>query len=329
MNELEEYKNQDLFNPKYLFHGTNQEIEKLECRKSTDSNNKENEDNAIFLTSSFYTAAAYAFSRKLKETNDNYSFSINNDCKMPIMTFEVDNLPENLYSYIYVFDKTDDMIKDKYKYTTQYRCYHDLIPKKVIKVNYKDYEEFFYRKNNNIIKEYYHVVTERPMRLGDEIIIDQYHHSGVYERVHNLLDKVEDIYSNPDKYKNIELDHHTKVALRELALEEIRKNKYPNYPSRLASLYVSNTLEEAERWYDYFISLNRPTYQIVKVSVEGASFTGDACNCFDGTIDKKYNLEQAEIYWEGKDNTKGKKPIYETIVDGKIKVIEIIKNNDM
>ena len=176
-------------------------------------------------------------------------------------------------------------------------------------------------------KIYYHVVTERPMALEQEIIFDENHFSGVYERVYNLLDTVEDIYSNPDKYKNVELEHHTKVALRELALEEVRKNKYPSNPSRLASLYVSSSLEEAENWYEYFISVGRPTFQIVKVSVDGNSFTGDACNCFDGTIDKNYNLEQAEIYWEAKDNTKGKKPVYETIVDGKIKVIEIIKEN--
>ena len=156
-------------------------------------------------------------------------------------------------------------------------------------------------------KTYYHVVTERPMKLGQEIIFDENYHSGVYERVYSLLDKVEEIYNNPDKYKDIELDHHTKVALRELALEEIRKKKYPNYPSRLSSLYVSNTLEEAESWYNYFISLGRPTYQIVKVSVEGNSFTGDACNCFDGTINKDYNLEQAEIYWKGKDNRNNKR----------------------
>ena len=41
-------------------------------------------------------------------------------------------------------------------------------------------------------KTYYHVVTERPMTLGQEIIFDENHHSGVYERVYNLLDKVDD-----------------------------------------------------------------------------------------------------------------------------------------
>lgn len=177
-------------------------------------------------------------------------------------------------------------------------------------------------------KIFYHVVTERPMELGQMIVFDETHHSGVYERVYNLENIVNDIYDNPNKYANEEFEHHTKVALRELALEEVRKDKYPNYPSRLSSLYVSNSLEEAENWYEYFISLGRPTYQIVKVSVDGNSFTGDACNCFDGTSDKQYNLEQAEIYWKAKNNKKGKKPIYETIVDGRIKVIEIIKTNE-
>ena len=146
MNEIEKYLKQDVFNPKYLFHGTAHEIEKLECRQSTDSENKGNEDNAIFLTSSFYTAAAYAFSRRLKEINEHYSFSMNNNGELPAMIFEVDNLPDDLYGYIYIFDKSDDMIKDNRQFTTQYRCYHSLIPQKVIKVNYKDFEEFFSRK---------------------------------------------------------------------------------------------------------------------------------------------------------------------------------------
>lgn len=145
MNELEVYKNQDLFNPKFLFHGSAYEIEKLECRQSFDNENKSNEDEAIFLTSSFYTAAAYAFSRKLKELNDHYSFSINNNGELPAMTFEVENLPDDLYGYVYIFEKSADMIKDSHDLTTQYRCYHDLNTQKYVKVYYKDFEEFFSR----------------------------------------------------------------------------------------------------------------------------------------------------------------------------------------
>ncbi len=148
MEKIKEYQNQNIFDPKYLFHGTAHKIEKLECRQSHDEKNKDNEDNAIFLTSSFYTAAAYAFSRRLKEINDNYSFSMNNNGELPAMVFEVDNLPDDLYGYIYVFEKSDDMIKDNNDFTTQYRCYHDLSCQKVIKVNYKDLEEIFSRENN-------------------------------------------------------------------------------------------------------------------------------------------------------------------------------------
>lgn len=145
--ELSEYMNQDVFNPKYLFHGTAHEIDKLELRQSTDNENKDNEDNAIFLTSSIYTAAAYAFSRRLKELNENYSFSMNNNGELPAMVFEVENLPDDLCGYIYIFEKNEDMIKDNNVFTTQYRCYHDLTPQKVIKVNYRDFKEFFSREN--------------------------------------------------------------------------------------------------------------------------------------------------------------------------------------
>ena len=112
-------------------------------------------------------------------------------------------------------------------------------------------------------------------------------------------------------------------------MEELRKEKYPNYPSRLASLYVSNTLDEAEKWYNLFIELGRPTYSIVKVEVNGNIYVGDANNCFDGTIDKNKNLELAEIYQKHKENLEGKEPIVEILASGKIKVIEIVKENDI
>ena len=87
----------------------------------------------------------------------------------------------------------------------------------------------------------YHVVTDRPMKCGQHIIFDENHHSGVYERVQEKMEKVHDIYENPDKYDEKILEHHTSVALRELALEEVRRKKYPQFPSRMSCLYVSRT----------------------------------------------------------------------------------------
>lgn len=48
----------------------------------------------------------------------------------------------------------------------------------------------------------YHVVTERPMRLGQHILFDGARHSGVYERVMAKRDIVDDIYKNPRKYQD-------------------------------------------------------------------------------------------------------------------------------
>ncbi len=150
MDELEEYINQDIFNPKYLFHGSSSPLKIIEPRQSSDSKNKNNEDKAIFLTSWFINSAAYAFSRKLKEVNEHYSFSMNNMGELPAMEFEVEYLPENLCGFIHIFEITSDMIKDNHNYTTQYRCYHNLVPKKVVKIKYEDFEKYFLR--NEIIK---------------------------------------------------------------------------------------------------------------------------------------------------------------------------------
>lgn len=97
----------------------------------------------------------------------------------------------------------------------------------------------------------YHVVTDKPMYLGQHIIFNENNHNGVYDRVMDKLDEVKSIYSNPDKYGIATLEHHTKVALRELALEKIRKEYYPTYPSRMSCLYVSESLEEAEKWANF------------------------------------------------------------------------------
>ena len=84
----------------------------------------------------------------------------------------------------------------------------------------------------------YHVVTDRPLKLGQHILFDETHHSGVYERVMARLDTVNDIYRDPQKYEGAELEYPVTVALRELALEEVRAEKYPHYPSRMGCLYV-------------------------------------------------------------------------------------------
>lgn len=182
----------------------------------------------------------------------------------------------------------------------------------------------FYRRN----RPFYHVVTDRPMYLGQQILFDETHHSGVFRRVTEKADLVSHIYTQPEKFATEPLDHHTAVALRELALEEVRKEKYPAYPSRLSCLYVSKTLAEAEKWFDFFTELGRPTYQIVKLQVKGNVFAGDANKCFAGCPDKNTNLMLAERYWENPTTPGEEPPVVEILVDGFISVTEIIIANE-
>ncbi len=168
----------------------------------------------------------------------------------------------------------------------------------------------------------YHVVTERPMALGQVILFDEEHHSGVYARVMEKKPLVEEILAHPEKYPGT-LEHHTAVALRELAMEEVRLKKFPQYPSRMACLYVSRALEEAQRWAAFFVSLGRPTYSIVRLEVEGRIFEGDACLCFDGTPDQKENLALAHRYWLKESGEKT--PVMELLADGRIEVVEIVE----
>lgn len=171
----------------------------------------------------------------------------------------------------------------------------------------------------------YHVNTDHPMHVGDQIFFDEQHRSGVYIRVIEKLDTVKAILANPHAYENVPLDHATDVALRELALEEVRQNEFPSYPSRMACLYVSTSLQEAKQWADYFISLGRSTYAVVRLEVKGRCFAGNALNCFDGAPNQADNLRRARHYWQNLPNDEGA-PIVELLVDGDIRVAEIMQS---
>ena len=171
----------------------------------------------------------------------------------------------------------------------------------------------------------YHVVTERPMALGQMIHLDETWESGVYRRVMEKLPMVEQIYNAPKSWEGKELEHHTMVALRELALEEVRQERYPDKPSRLHCLYVSESLKEAKQWAEFFIGLGRPTYQIVKLQISGRRFVGNANLCFDATSDRAYNREMAQRYWQIFPVPTGEPPIWEILVDGEIQVEKIVE----
>lgn len=169
----------------------------------------------------------------------------------------------------------------------------------------------------------YHVVCDRPLQVGQRIIFDEENRSGVYQRVMALADTAADVLAHPEKYP-LPLEHHLDVAIRELAMEQVRRENYPEYPSRMACLYVSREVGPAKQWAEYFARLGRPTYAVVELEVEGRCFVGDALNCFDGTPDQADNLARAERYWQNAPNEDGD-PIWEMLVDGDIRVVRVIE----
>lgn len=171
----------------------------------------------------------------------------------------------------------------------------------------------------------YHTVTDKPMYVGQHIIYDETHYNGVHKRVYEKFDLVNQIYSDPDKFDAKTLEHHTRVALRELALEKVRLAICPEAPSRMRCLYVSETIAEAEQWAESFVNWGRPTYSIVKLKIKGNKFVGDSYNCFDATLNEQENLLLAKRYWNNEPNQYGKEPIKEILVNGDIEVVEIIK----
>lgn len=169
----------------------------------------------------------------------------------------------------------------------------------------------------------YHVVTDRPMNVGQRIIFDENHHSGVYARVMAIKDTAADVYTHPEKYP-LPLEHHLNVALRELSMEELRREKYPQFPSRMACLYVSRELDESRRWGEFFARIGRPTYAIVELKITGRVFLANACNCFDGTPDRLANREMAERYWRNQPNEEDG-CVWEMLADGDIEVVRIVE----
>lgn len=142
---MNEYINQDINNPKYLFHGSDLVLDELVVMQSHDSNNiKVNVDCAVFLTSSFIGATPYAFKEIIKKNSEGlkWNFSINYNNNLPIMTMSNVVIDENIEGYIYVFKYDEAFVNDPVG-SLQYKSYKSLKPIDKVKVKYKDFKKYY------------------------------------------------------------------------------------------------------------------------------------------------------------------------------------------
>lgn len=184
----------------------------------------------------------------------------------------------------------------------------------------------------------YHLVTRKEMKIGQVIHFDKNQYNTLYHfffEGEQLNSKGEDFFqilqshhTNNGLYLNkedadvaIKYSDKTIRAIRELIVEMVRIQEYPDYPSRLSCLYAAKTYEDALKWKDLFTRYKREVLQIVKLKVIGVRFEGD------GNLLPKENgapfakkFEQAREYWKGN----VQKCLPELLINGKIEVIEII-----
>lgn len=146
------YEKNDLHNPKYLFHGSPMLIETIEQRQAHDSNNNpENEDFAVFLTSSFLIASAYAFKDKIKELSKDldWNFDIGYDPDKDEICIRMDNVNVNddIEGFIYVFPFSEEY--EHHGKSIQYKCHKNIKPIDVVKIKFSDYKNYYSINNEN------------------------------------------------------------------------------------------------------------------------------------------------------------------------------------
>lgn len=184
----------------------------------------------------------------------------------------------------------------------------------------------------------YHLVTRNKMNLGQIIHFDDNQKNTLYrfffekEIVNSKgKDYIHILHSNytsegltltkEDADVAIRSLGQTSRAIREVIVEVVRLEEFPEYPSRLSCLYAAKSYEDVHKWKQVFDSYNRKVLQIVKLKVTGSYFEGDGdlLPKEDGVPFSK-KIEQAREYWNGNGNNN----LPELLINGKIEVVEII-----
>ena len=183
-------------------------------------------------------------------------------------------------------------------------------------------------------KIYYHVNSYKELNIGDVLTFDNDTHNQMYETVFNSSYKLNDIDAN-ELLINKKRDNDTSLSndefnlvlntvnndayvMRELALESIRKEYYPDYPSRLSCLYLTNNIEDAEMWVNILKRNKKTALQILTLKVNGEIFEGDGSLMKRLNLSYNEHLENAKKYWSNETDNKD-----EILFLGNAKVIDI------
>ena len=116
----------------------------------------------------------------------------------------------------------------------------------------------------------------------------------------------------------------TNIFKRELALEEVRRLKYPNLPSRIHSIWLCDE-KGIPFWEDQISDGGRLEVDLYKVLVTGEIFKSSDCFIPSNKVNFQTNLEQAHEYWNPDFKTEEQELKSEYLFQGKLKILEKIE----
>ena len=185
----------------------------------------------------------------------------------------------------------------------------------------------------------YQVATDRDYKVGDIIEFGS-SHNGQGNRIYNskfndgkdAYHKIGFNYANSKKIfknKSLVIDmakslSESDFVLRELAAEEVRKEKYSDYPSRLKCMFLSEKREVALENLKTFYQKGFGThFQAIAVKLEGRLFYARSKGLQRNGSSYGEYLRIADEYWSQDQNST--EEVKEILFEGKAEVVEIME----
>lgn len=182
----------------------------------------------------------------------------------------------------------------------------------------------------------YQVATNRDFKLGEKI-----HFGNETNGQMKIFDFSFNEYGKPlhelgfkkakkGIFKNKNLEMKMAIALqnydlfmREIALEEVRNEKYPNLPSRFKCMYLSETKEETLKNLEIMSKKGQGQFQAIALKLCGELFYVKECGI--GRLGVSFNeyKKLAEKFWS--QNQHSAEKIKEILFVGDAEVVEILK----
>lgn len=188
----------------------------------------------------------------------------------------------------------------------------------------------------------YQVATDRSYKVGDILEFNKNIPNGQYNRVFNTDFKLngvrpsDEMYSaakrkfkkfksKEDIYSVAHILEYYDVAIKEIALEEVRREKFPNLPSRLHCMYLSISKDIVLQNIKSMANSrekNGKHFQAVAVKLNGTIFKAGKVYVRREAKSYEYYKQKASAYWK----QKGLKDeeVKEILFEGKAEIVEIL-----